>query len=72
MKYLIANRFFNPIKVGDAGDFYVDDETAICGICGAKYGEVHKMGCDCERCPLCGRQLISCGHIVYEIKGKQN
>lgn len=67
MKYLINNRLFNPIKVGDPGDFYEDDEDTVCGDCGAKYGEQHLAGCDCERCPLCGLQLISCGHIVYEV-----
>ena len=32
-----------------------------CGDCGAKSGEFHHLGCDLERCPRCGRQLISCG-----------
>lgn len=32
-----------------------------CGDCGVLEGELHKDGCDMERCPLCGRQLITCG-----------
>lgn len=32
----------------------------ICHDCGAKYGELHQEGCDMERCPTCGEQLIGC------------
>jgi len=32
-----------------------------CGDCGAKPGGFHHLGCDLERCPRCGWQLISCG-----------
>lgn len=33
-----------------------------CGDCGIqmKAGNVHHYGCDIERCPICGGQLISC------------
>ena len=31
-----------------------------CGDCGAKYGKPHHWGCDIERCPHCGGQLIGC------------
>ncbi len=33
----------------------------ICHDCGAKPNEFHERGCDVERCPFCGGQLISCG-----------
>src|SRR5678815_2525340 len=39
-----------------------------CHDCGAKPGELHSPGCDTERCPRCGGQLISCD-CIYEICG---
>ena len=38
----------------------------ICHDCGAKEGEYHEPGCDMERCPFCGGQLISCD-CCYEL-----
>jgi len=32
-----------------------------CHDCGAPIGGYHHVGCDMERCPMCGLQLISCG-----------
>ena len=43
-------------------------ELAICHDCGAKEGEYHQPGCDMERCPFCGGQLISCD-CCYELLG---
>ena len=39
------------------------DDNERCHDCGIvnKPGNVHHAGCDMERCPLCGCQLISCG-----------
>lgn len=31
-----------------------------CGACGAAPGQMHRPGCDVERCPLCGWQAIAC------------
>lgn len=32
-----------------------------CGDCGVEPGGFHHLGCDLQRCPRCGGQLISCG-----------
>ena len=35
-------------------------ERAICHDCGVKEGQIHNYGCDYERCPFCGGQLMGC------------
>jgi hypothetical protein len=32
-----------------------------CHDCAVLEGELHEWGCDAERCPYCGGQLITCG-----------
>jgi len=37
--------------------------------CGREYGQYHLLGCDCEDCPICKGQLLSCGHgALFETK----
>lgn len=31
--------------------------------CGTSWGQYHELGCDCEDCPICKGQLLSCGHL---------
>jgi hypothetical protein len=36
-------------------------ESKPCHDCGAQPGEIHKDGCDTERCSVCGGQYFVCG-----------
>lgn len=45
------------------------EQTGRCGDCQIKHGQVHHPGCDVERCPQCGRQLISCGCFPEDASG---
>jgi len=37
--------------------------------CGTDWGKYHELGCDCEECPICRGQLLSCGHgKLFETK----
>lgn len=38
-----------------------------CSDCGCHYGGLHHLGCDIERCTVCGMQAIGCeGHSDYD------
>jgi hypothetical protein len=41
-------------------DWDADEYKAKCHDCAVKVGQLHVPGCDVERCPGCGGQLISC------------
>ena len=40
----------------------------ICHDCNSHLGGPHHYGCDAERCPICGGQLISCDCFGGTIK----
>ena len=46
----------------DTTFFDVNKRCHDCGIINKK-GNLHHLGCDVERCPKCGGQLISCDCI---------
>lgn len=59
---------------GEVGKEYNRDTTYYdyntkchdCGIVNGN-GHFHHFGCDIERCPVCGRQIISCGHFFEPV-----
>lgn len=59
-RLLIRGKLYYPIKVGDEGDWYENCTDGPCDDCGRTFEEPHLPGCDIERCPACGGQMISC------------
>lgn len=58
--YLHDGKVIPAIKNGGVGDWGEGQPDCVCHDCNAKHGEYHHYGCDAERCPVCGGQLISC------------
>ncbi len=40
--------------------YHFEEKSGHCHDCGIKHGGLHHPGCDVERCPRCGGQLIFC------------
>lgn len=41
-------------------DYHDLSSNGRCHDCNVKHGEYHHPGCDMERCPECGEQLLGC------------
>ena len=68
----IGGKIYKRIPVGGMGDYFEGASAdARCGDCGAQLGHYHHWVCDCERCPACGRQLISCSCEDVFAQGKR-
>lgn len=60
-KIHIGGKVYERIPVGGKSDWgEKGGMNYVCHDCAAKQGTYHHWGCDIERCPVCGRQLISC------------
>jgi hypothetical protein len=57
-------RRFHMVPFGDEPGRRTSSDR--CGDCGVTRGGWHHPGCDLQRCPACGRQLISCGCLFDE------
>ena len=54
-----GNRYYR-IAYGSEPDFNIEYAHEYCPDCSAAIGEFHYELCDIERCPKCGKQLLSC------------
>jgi hypothetical protein len=57
--YAVQGRDVGRVRYGDEHDDWGADQQA-CHDCRVIKGEFHVPGCDVERCPLCGGQVITC------------
>jgi hypothetical protein len=56
---------YSRIRYGEESEDWGAQRGELCHDCGARSGQYHALGCDIERCPLCGEQALCCDHDWY-------
>ena len=60
---------YEPVRYGDEEDDWGGRSGRNCHDCNCPPGAYHHVGCDVERCPRCGGQVISCDCEQLEERG---
>ena len=56
---------YSRIRYGEESEDWGAQRGEPCHDCGACSGQYYALGCDVERCPLCGEQALCCDHDWY-------